>query len=161
MTAVRSSRRCQPQNTVWLRAGNADSELCSASNAVVLTETILGDARTELRRLCRHIYPSALTDSGLDEALTELVWHVPLPVELRGRAGPLPRATAATAYHVAAEALTNAAKHAGADRVDVHVVAMPSACASPSPTTVAAVPTRPGAPACGAWPTGWKRLADS
>jgi signal transduction histidine kinase len=83
---------------------------------------ILADARTELRHLCHHIYPTALTDSGLDTALAELVWHVPLPVELRGRAGSLPRATAATAYYVAAEAVTNAVKHAGADRLDIHVV---------------------------------------
>lgn len=82
---------------------------------------ILADARTELRHLCHHLYPSALTDSGLDDALAELVWQAPLPVELHGRAGTLPRAIAATAYYVAAETLTNAVKHAGADRVDIHL----------------------------------------
>ena len=76
----------------------------------------------DLRELAAGIHPSILTDRGLDAALRALASRAMVPVEL----GPLPRerlpaAVEATAYFVAAEAITNAAKHAGCSRVQVDV----------------------------------------
>jgi signal transduction histidine kinase len=44
---------------------------------------------------------------------------MPVPVEIDMSVGPLPPAVEATAYFVVAEALTNVAKHARADRAAV------------------------------------------
>ncbi|MEU5260662.1 histidine kinase [Amycolatopsis sp. NPDC021455] len=90
-----------------------------AAHTLSRVRTILADARVQLRHICHHAHPAALADDGLDAALTELAWQVPLPVELSGRAGPLPVPTAAAAYYVAAEALTNTIKHAAATRARI------------------------------------------
>jgi signal transduction histidine kinase len=74
----------------------------------------------DIRELARGVHPAILTDSGLGPALDSLAGRAPLPVivvdELDRR---LPSSVEATAYFVAAEALTNAIKHAGATRVDL------------------------------------------
>jgi signal transduction histidine kinase len=74
----------------------------------------------DIRELARGVHPAILTDSGLGPALESLAGRAPLPVvvtdELDRR---LPSSVEATAYFVAAEALTNAIKHAGAIRVDL------------------------------------------
>jgi len=83
------------------------------------------DAKTaieELRRLVRGIHPSVLDGRGLDAALSALVAGCPVPVRLRI---DLPRrpdpGREAAAYYVAAEAVTNVAKHAGASRAQITV----------------------------------------
>ena len=68
------------------------------------------------------IHPSILTDRGLGAALRALAARSVVPVEL----GPLPSerlpaAVEATCYFVVAEALTNAAKHARSERVEIGV----------------------------------------
>jgi len=60
-------------------------------------------------------------DDGLDAALTELVRTVPVAVDLDIRADRLPDDVATTAYYVVSEAITNAVKHATADRIDLRV----------------------------------------
>ena len=62
------------------------------------------------------VYPAALDTLGLREALeavAERVRDAGAP-HLRG-AGPLPKPVETAAYFVVCEAVTNAAKHAGAD----------------------------------------------
>ncbi len=83
------------------------------------------DARTaieELRGLVRGIHPSVLDGRGLDAALSALVASCPVPVTLRvdlpQRPDPIREATA---YYVAAEAITNVAKHASARSATVTV----------------------------------------
>ncbi|MBD0281533.1 MAG: GAF domain-containing sensor histidine kinase [Thermoleophilaceae bacterium] len=76
----------------------------------------------DLRELATGIHPSILTDRGLRPALEALATRSAVPVEL----GPLPQErlppeVEATAYFVVAEALTNAAKHAQCERVEVGV----------------------------------------
>jgi signal transduction histidine kinase len=76
----------------------------------------------DLRELAAGIHPSILTDRGLGAALHALAARSVVPVEL----GPLPSerlpaAVEATAYFVAAEALTNATKHARCERVEIGV----------------------------------------
>lgn len=76
----------------------------------------------ELRALVRGIHPSVLDGRGLDAALSALVASCPVPVRLDvglpQRPDPVPEAAA---YYVAAEAITNVAKHAGARQATVTV----------------------------------------
>jgi len=76
----------------------------------------------DLRELAAGIHPSLLTERGLGPALEVLSTRSPMIVEL----GPfpqerLPASVETTAYFVVAEALTNAAKHAICERVEVGV----------------------------------------
>jgi signal transduction histidine kinase len=80
------------------------------------------EALAELRQLVRGLHPAVLDDRGLDAALSGIAANAPLPVRLRvdvgARCSP---AIEAVAYFVVSEALTNAAKHAGAGQAEVTV----------------------------------------
>ena len=76
-------------------------------------------ATVELRELSHGILPTALTRGGLSAGVETLASRMPIPVELDVPVGRLPPAVEATAYFVLAEALTNVAKHARADRAAV------------------------------------------
>jgi signal transduction histidine kinase len=97
----------------------AQAKAADASPAMAATlsaaEAELRHAIGELRELARGIHPAILTEAGLGPALESLAERSPVPVtlevELDGRLPPL---VEATAYFVAAEALTNVAKHASA-----------------------------------------------
>ena len=82
----------------------------------------LHTALQELREFARGIHPVLLTERGLEPALQALAARSPVPVrvvaELDGR---LPPAQEAALYYVAAEALTNVAKHAQAAVTDVRI----------------------------------------
>ena len=79
-------------------------------------------ALTELRDLARGIHPPILSDRGLEAAITALAARSPLNVTIDAQLPDrLPAATEGAAYFVVAEALTNAAKHAQADRVLVRL----------------------------------------
>jgi signal transduction histidine kinase len=74
----------------------------------------------ELRDLARGIAPPVLADRGLQAAIEALAASSPLPVHVTGAAGERPGPSVErAAYFVAAEALANAAKHAGASRIVV------------------------------------------
>jgi signal transduction histidine kinase len=80
----------------------------------------LSQALAELREMARGIHPTVLTENGLEVALGALAERAPLPVRLDVRLDRrFARDVEATAYFVVSEALTNAAKHAGASRVAV------------------------------------------
>ena len=82
----------------------------------------VGETLRELRDLVRGIRPPVLADRGLEAAITALADRSPLPVEVTAHVEPRPTdAVETAAYFVVAEALTNAAKHAGARRVDVRL----------------------------------------
>ncbi|WP_329339919.1 sensor domain-containing protein [Streptomyces sp. NBC_00663] len=81
------------------------------------------DALAELRDLVRGIHPPVLAERGLGDAVRALALRLPLPsevtVELPGRAdAPVESA----AYFAVSEVLTNAVKHADAERlwIDLH-----------------------------------------
>jgi signal transduction histidine kinase len=77
-------------------------------------------AREELRDLCQGVHPAILVELGLGAAVRALARRSPLPVRVQVRVGGrLPGACEVTAYYVAAEAFTNAAKHANAAAVDI------------------------------------------
>ncbi len=82
----------------------------------------LAHALEELRELARGIHPAVLTEYGLEPALRALADRAPLPVELEVELEDrLPAPVEAAAYYVAAEALTNVAKHARANAVRIAV----------------------------------------
>jgi len=76
-------------------------------------------ANVELRELVHGILPAALTEGGLRAGVDALALRMPVPVENGVSVGRLPAAVEATAYFVVAEALTNVAKHARAERAAV------------------------------------------
>ena len=94
--------------------------------SAVLDEAVaeLGTAVSELRQLAHGIRPSCL-DDGLVPALSHLVDTTHLPIALHVSAADLDQGVETTAYYVAAEAITNAVKHAEATSIalDVAIVA--------------------------------------
>jgi signal transduction histidine kinase len=80
----------------------------------------LAATRQELRDLCQGVHPAILVEVGLGAAIRALARRSPLPVRVQLRTdGRLPASCEVTAYYVAAEAFTNAAKHANASAVDI------------------------------------------
>jgi signal transduction histidine kinase len=81
-------------------------------------------ALDDLREIALGIHPAGLSEDGLTPALKRIVSRSPLRVNLDVRAdGRFPEAVEVAAYYVVSEALTNAAKYAGAPVVDVAVAA--------------------------------------
>jgi signal transduction histidine kinase len=97
-------------------AGELEALLVEAGDELIA-------ALAELRELARGIYPALLTEAGLGPALTSLAERAPVPVVL-GAVPPQrpPEPVEQTCYFVVSEAVTNAAKHASASRVEVSVV---------------------------------------
>jgi signal transduction histidine kinase len=80
----------------------------------------LAATRQELRDLCQGVHPALLVEVGLGAAIRALARRSPLPVRVQMQTeGRLPGSCEVTAYYVAAEAFTNAAKHASASAVDI------------------------------------------
>jgi signal transduction histidine kinase len=78
----------------------------------------------ELRETARGLHPAILAEGGLHPALAALARRSAVPVRLDVQvAGRLPEHAEIAGYYVAAEALTNVAKHAHATSVDVQVAA--------------------------------------
>jgi PAS domain S-box-containing protein len=76
-------------------------------------------ATEELRELAHGILPAALSRGGLAAGVEALASRTPVHVDVDIAIGRLAAAIEATAYFVIAEALTNVAKHAGANRAAV------------------------------------------
>jgi signal transduction histidine kinase len=77
-------------------------------------------ALSELRNLVRGIYPPVLADRGLGDAIKALALDCPVPtltdIQLPGRP---PAPVESAVYFAVAEALSNAAKHAGAKTIRI------------------------------------------
>lgn len=108
--------------SIAMSLGLAESKLAADRPAV---EPVLREAREalavaldELRELTQGIRPAILVERGLAAALDDLSRRAGLPVRLSvGVSGRLPEQVESTAYFVASEALTNAAKHSHASGV--------------------------------------------
>jgi PAS domain S-box-containing protein len=108
--------------TLRLAAGRIDADPPAARALVASAADDLAVALDELRELARGIHPAVLTEHGLERALEALAFRAPLPVEIATTPGErLPEALEAAAYYLVAEAMTNAAKYAGASVVTVSV----------------------------------------
>jgi signal transduction histidine kinase len=82
--------------------------------------TGMADLYTELQELSRGIHPAILSKGGLGPALKTLARRSTVPVALHLDVDRrLPESVEVAAYYVAAEALTNAAKHAQASSVTI------------------------------------------
>ena len=89
-----------------------------------LSETVheLNEASDEVREIAQGIHPAILTQGGLGPALRTLASRSSVPVEVVVESEErLSDPVEVAAYYVAAEALTNAAKHAGASRASVRL----------------------------------------
>jgi PAS domain S-box-containing protein len=90
-----------------------------------LVEEALANAECgidEVRELARGIHPRILSSGGLRPALKTLARRSPIPVTVDMQTDArLPENVEVTAYYVASEALTNAAKHAHASEVRITV----------------------------------------
>ncbi|WP_432827652.1 sensor histidine kinase [Dactylosporangium sp. CA-092794] len=80
------------------------------------------EALADLRAVVRTILPPVLTDRSLTDAVRSLAATCPVPVEVDADVpGRCAASVEATAYFVVAEALTNVAKHSGAERATVRL----------------------------------------
>ncbi|HWD76732.1 MAG TPA: PAS domain-containing sensor histidine kinase [Solirubrobacteraceae bacterium] len=114
--------------STMLRLRLARMELGDANGPVAeLMEEALADGERgidELRELARGIHPRILSSGGLGPALKTLARRSPIPVTVDASTDArLPDHVEVTAYYVASEALTNAAKHSQASAVDIAVEA--------------------------------------
>jgi signal transduction histidine kinase len=79
-------------------------------------------ALEELRDIAWRVYPAALDELGLHDALATVAERSPVPVRIRHDLPDRPVPAVETAvYFTVREAVTNAAKHAGATRIDVSI----------------------------------------
>jgi signal transduction histidine kinase len=84
----------------------------------------MDDVLEELREIARGLHPAILADGGLQPALKTLARRSTIPVQLDIEVqARLPEPVETAAYYTVAEALTNAAKHAGATGAEVEAAA--------------------------------------
>jgi signal transduction histidine kinase len=107
---------------LWLREAQAavpsglDELRAQLDNAVASAN----DALEEVHEIARGIHPAVLASGGLRPALRALARRSPVPVRLDLLAEQrLPEHVEVSVYYIVAEALTNAAKHAGASAVSI------------------------------------------
>jgi signal transduction histidine kinase len=100
------------------------AELSAFKDQISHLVTGLAGVAEDLQEIARGIHPAILSRGGLGPALKTLARRSAVPVELEVDVDRrLPDAVEVAAYYVVAETLTNAAKHAQASEVTVHVEA--------------------------------------
>jgi signal transduction histidine kinase len=144
-----------------MNLGMAEQKLAAdpAAARELVSEARAGieEALRELRDLARGIHPPVLTDRGLEAAISTLADRSAIPVTITADVTDRPSAPIETAaYFVAAEALTNAAKHADATRVEVRIVRRPK-----SLVVEVADDGRGGADTSGSGLTGLRRRVEA
>jgi signal transduction histidine kinase len=96
------------------------ADLPELSAELTKVEDGIRDVLEEVREIARGLHPAILSEGGLAPALKSLARRSGLPVELDLEVGErLPEPVEVAAYYVVSEALTNAAKHAGASGASV------------------------------------------
>jgi len=107
-----------------LRAAEAAAAAGTCDLAPELDRVAAGldDVLADLREIARGLHPAVLADGGLAAALKTLARRSAIPVRLDIRVDRrLPDPVEIAVYYTVAEALTNAAKHAGATAVGIEV----------------------------------------
>jgi signal transduction histidine kinase len=110
--------------TMNLRLARNRLDSDPGATAELLDEALeeLAAATSELRELARGIHPAVLSDHGLEAAIGGLADRSPVPVEILETPGErLPESVESASYFVIAEALTNVARYAKAERATVRV----------------------------------------
>src|SRR5262249_44953285 len=109
----------QRLTSVLLTPGRVRSDAVDGDkDALDAVVDALATGLDELRELASGLHPSVLSERGLPAALEALALRAPVPVQLtRVPDRRLPEPIEAGAYFVAAEALANVQKHAGASTV--------------------------------------------
>ncbi|MGW7258848.1 sensor histidine kinase [Streptomyces sp. NPDC054834] len=100
-----------------------DKDPAKAKQLVAQARQASAEALGELRDLVRGIHPPVLAERGLGDAVRALALRLPISTEVEVEmAGRVDAPVESAAYFAVSEALTNAVKHSGADRiwVDVH-----------------------------------------
>lgn len=101
---------------------NGDRGRLEASVGSAVDE--LQAAVLELRELANGLHPAVLQDGGIGAALEDLAGRFPVGLELDGVAGRrFPEPVEATAWYLACEAVSNAVKHARAERITITLTA--------------------------------------
>jgi len=91
-----------------------------AARLVATAHADLREAIAELQRLAHGIHPAELPKRGLTAALRTLARRSAIPVDVKATdVGRLHPEIEATAYYIAAEASTNAVRHASAGHVEI------------------------------------------
>ena len=118
------------QQLLTVAASLARAELlgagASVASAIGEARRQLAEAIVELRRLARGIHPAILDGGGLPVALPSLADTVEVPVDVDVPADLATRLSApveTTLWFVAAEAMTNAARHSRAARIQLRLEA--------------------------------------
>ena len=99
-----------------------DADPAAARATLQDTAVMVQDVVADVRRLVHDLRPPALDDRGLVGALRQLAERAgPAVVVRAGDLPELPAAVEVAAYRIAAEALANVARHAGATRAEVRL----------------------------------------
>jgi signal transduction histidine kinase len=108
--------------------GVGEGDLTLVRRLIAEAHEAAESAMAELRTVIHGVYPPILADHGLAGALTDAAARCALPVALDVPSGldvrsgvRIPAAVEAVAYFTVVEALTNAARHGGAQQVSVRV----------------------------------------
>jgi signal transduction histidine kinase len=109
------------QRLVALAMRLEQARASTEGSARLIDETTaeLQEAIAEVRGLARGLYPPILTEAGLAAAIDSLAERASIPIEVRIPDTRFPSAIEVTAYFVAAEALTNVSRYAGATMATV------------------------------------------
>ncbi|MEE1842625.1 MULTISPECIES: sensor domain-containing protein [unclassified Streptomyces] len=100
-----------------------EKDPAQAKKLLAMARESSAEALTELRDLVRGIHPPVLAERGLGDAVRALALRLPFESEVEAElGGRMDAAVESAAYFAVSETLTNAAKHAGANRVwvDIH-----------------------------------------
>lgn len=94
----------------------------AAATLLTSLQQQLDTALHEIRELARGIHPAGLTERGLAAALSELAGRATVGVTIKQLPdGRLPAMVEAAAYFIAAEAITNVARHSGTNTATLRV----------------------------------------
>lgn len=109
--------------SLQLRAAEAATEDAELRAQLATVVDGLAGLHSDLQELSRGLHPAVLSRGGLRPAMRNLARRSTVPVDLEVEVERrLPEPVEVAAYYVVAEALTNVAKHAGADSATVRVV---------------------------------------
>jgi signal transduction histidine kinase len=97
------------------------ARVTTADDGISSVRAELDRTRGDLRRLAAGLDPVGA--GGIEPALRDLAARCPIPVRIRVSGPPLAAEVAQVVWFVSGEAVANAVKHAGATRIDIHLVA--------------------------------------